>query len=141
MAEFGAAPGKAGGGKRRAPHAYLDKNVLFDWCDAEAFGRSGQQASWSLVERARAGKMVATISASAVTSAYNHVRHRAGRPVHEGGAGIEEGAAEKMARNTVSRMLEGTWRILSPTPHSLRTVLATAPASQSYEDALEWAAY
>src|SRR5260370_6848508 len=85
--------------------------------------------------------MVATISASAVTSAYNHVRHRAGRPVHEGGEGIEEGAAEKMARNTVSRMLEGTWRILSPTPHSLRTVLATAPASQSYEDALEWAAY
>ena len=55
------------------PHSYLDKNVLFDWCDAEAFGATGQKASCELVERVRAGKMVATISASAVTSSFNHV--------------------------------------------------------------------
>jgi len=139
--EFGATPRRAGGAKWRVSHAYLDKNVLFDWCDAEAFGGSGQKASWELVERVRAGKIVATISASAVTSAYNHVRYRATRPVQEGGGGFDEKAAEGTARNTLRRMLEGTWRILSLTHHDLRTVLATASESRSYEDALEWAAY
>ena len=139
--ELGAPPRARGGPGGPVAHAYLDKNVLFDWCDALAFGGSGQQASCDLIERVREGRLVATISASAVTSTYNHVRHRAGRPVGEGGQQLAEDAAEALARGTVSRMLEGTWRILSLTPHQLRTVLATAPATQSFEDALEWAAY
>jgi len=139
--ELGAPPRAAGGRQQRAPHSYLDKNVLFDWCDAEAFGATGQKASCELVERVRAGKMVATISASAVTSSYNHVRHRAGRPVAEGGRELAEDAAESLARQTLRRMLQGAWRILSLAAHDLRTVLATAPETRSYEDALEWAAY
>ena len=139
--ELGAPPRAAGGRQQRAPHSYLDKNVLFDWCDAEAFGATGQKASCELVERVRAGKMVATISASAVTSSYNHVRHRAGRTVAEGGRELAEDAAESLARQTLRRMLQGAWRILSLSAHDLRTVLATAPENRSYEDALEWAAY
>jgi hypothetical protein len=141
VAEFGAVPHKSGEVRCRTAHAYLDKNILFDWCDARAFAGSGQQASCDLVERVRAGRMVATISASAVTSAYNHVRHRAYRPVSEGGQALTQDAAETLARGTVKRLLEGTWRILSLSPHNLRTVLDAAPALQSYEDALEWAAY
>ena len=141
MNELGAAPRRAGGRNPSVPHSYLDKNVLFDWCDAQAFGASGQQASCALVERVRSGRMVATISGSAVTSVYNHARHRAGRPTVEGGQGLGEEAAETLARVVVSRMLEGTWRILALGPHDLRTVLASTPAGRSYEDALEWAAY
>jgi hypothetical protein len=139
--EFGASPRATGGRQQRTPHSYLDKNVLFDWCDAEAFGAVGQKASCELVERVRTGKMVATISASAVTSSYNHVRFRAGRPVAEGGRALAEDAAESLARQTIRRMLQGAWRILSLAAHDLRTVLATAPETRSYEDALEWAAY
>jgi hypothetical protein len=138
---FGAAPLAAGTAGRRVPHAYLDKNILFDWCDAQAFAGSGQQTSCQLVERARAGRMVATISASAVTSAYNHVRHRASRPRTEGGQALDQNGAETLARDTLKRLLEGTWCILSLSPNDLRTVLDTAHALQSYEDALEWAAY
>ena len=127
--------------RARMPHAYFDKNILFDWCDATAFGSTGQQASCALVERMRAGTMLATISASAVTSAYNHVRHRAARPREEGGRGLDEATAERLARDTVSRMLGGSWRIQSLTPHELRSVLADADATHSYEDALEWTAY
>ena len=82
--ELGAAARRAGGRNRSVPHAYLDKNVLFDWCDARAFGGSGQQASCALVERVRSGRMVATVSGSAVTSVYNHARYRAGRPGSRG---------------------------------------------------------
>jgi hypothetical protein len=134
--ELGAPPRAAGGRQQRAPHSYLDKNVLFDWCDAEAFGATGQKASCELVERVRTGKMVATISASAVTSSYNHVRHRAGRTVAEGGRELAEDAAESLARQTLRRMLQGAWRILSLAARDLRTVLATAPETRSYEDAL-----
>jgi hypothetical protein len=139
--EFGAPPRAAGVRLSRAPHGYLDKNVLFDWCDAAAFGASGQKASCELVERVRAGTMVSTISASAVTSSYNHVRHRAARPVAEGGRELAEDAAESLARQTIRRLLQGAWRILSMAAHDLLTVLATAPETRSYEDALEWAAY
>ena len=139
--ELGAPAHALGGYKRRVPHSYLDKNVLFDWCDAEAFGATGQKASCELVERVQAGRMVATISASAITSSYNHVRYRAGRPVAEGGRQLAEDAAESLARQTIRRMLQGAWRILSLAPHDQRTVLATAPETRSYEDALEWAAY
>ena len=139
--ELGAAPRAPGGRQDRVAHAYLDKNILFDWCDAEAFEATGQKASCELVERVRVGKMVATISASAVTSSYNHVRHRASRPLAEGGRGMPDDAAESLARQTVRRMLQGAWRILSLAAHNLRAVLATAPETESYEDALEWAAY
>jgi hypothetical protein len=139
--ELGAPPRAAGGRQQRVPHTYLDKNILFDWCDAEAFGATGQKASCELIERVRAGKMVATISASAVTSSYNHLRHRAGRPVAEGGRELADGSAELLARQTIRQMLQGAWRILALAAHDLRTVLATAPETQSYEDALEWAAY
>jgi len=139
--DFGAAPRAASGLNRRVPAAYLDKNVVFDWCDSQAFSGVGQQASCDLVERVRSGRMVATISASAVTSTYNHLRHRASRPEMEGGRGLAEDASEALARSTLSRMLEGTWRILSLSAHDLRSILVTAPASRSYEDALEWAAY
>jgi hypothetical protein len=125
----------------RIPHAYFDKNILFDWCDATAFGSTGQQVSCALVERVRTGTLLATISGSAVTSAYNHVRHRAARPRDEGGRGLDEAAAEQLARHTLSRMLAGSWRFQVLGPNDLRTVLVTASATQSYEDALEWAAY
>ena len=38
----------------------LDKNVIFDWCDSQTFAGVGQQVSCDLVERVRAGRMVAT---------------------------------------------------------------------------------
>jgi len=75
------------------------------------------------------------------TTTYNHVRYRASRPAQEAGGGLDEKAAEGLARHTLKRLLEGTWRILSLIPHDLRTVLAAAGEAQSYEDALEWAAY
>jgi hypothetical protein len=139
--ELGAPARAPGGHQSRIAHAYLDKNILFDWCDAEAFQVFGQQASCLLVERVRTGRMVATISGSAVLSAYNHLRYRAARPVAEGGQGLEEEAAERLSRETVQRLLEGSWRILALAPHELRFVLRSAAVSLSFEDALEWAAY
>lgn len=54
---------------------------------------------------------------------------------------MDEAAAERLARETVSRMLVGSWRIHALSPHDVRTMLAAAPETQSYEDALEWTAY
>jgi len=126
---------------QRVPHAYLDKNVLFDWCDARAFGLKGQQASIDIVERVRANQMWATISATAVTSSYNHVRHRAVRACEAGGVEADEAGAEALARRTVGSMLTGPWRILSLDADRLRHTLAAPMNGHSYEDALEWAGY
>jgi len=124
----------------RTLHVYLDKNILFDWCDAHAFATTGQKASCELVERVQCNEVMATISASAVTSSYNHIRHRAARPLDEAGRALPEDQAEALARATVARMLDGAWRIQVVEAHELRTVLGTA-SEHSYEDALEWAAY
>ena len=127
-------------GKAAMPHVYLDKNVLFDWCDAHAFGAEGQQASVQLVDLVRRNTLWATISATAVTSSYNHIRHRARRPYDEGGRALDELAAETLGRTTVAALLIGPWRVLRLDPIQLRQVLIT-PSEHSFEDAMEWAGF
>jgi hypothetical protein len=126
---------------RRLPHAYFDKNVVFDWCEMKAFSTTGQQASVDLVNRVRANCLWATISATAITSAYNHVRYRARRQIEEGLLAGDEDTAERLARSTVESMLVGPWRILTLDAVRIRTLLAAPTTGLSWEDAMEWAGY
>jgi hypothetical protein len=125
------------------PHVYLDKNVLFDACDQLAFGNSGQQASVDLVAAVRGGQVRATVSVDALKCAYNHVRHRAQRPLDGGGKGLSLQAAETLAQATLRTLLgdsTGTWRAVHLDPVQWLGCLR-APGGLSLEDAVEWATW
>lgn len=124
------------------PHLYLDKNVLFDHADALVFQTSGQWASVSLVEQVMQARARASISADALKTTYNHVRHRLVRARAEGGREAEEQAAEARAREHVaSTFLRGAWRVVALSPAELLEVVRHPDPRLSLEDALEFKTY
>jgi hypothetical protein len=124
-------------------HFYFDKNILFDHADNAVFGSSGQSASVAIVERVLSGDVRASISADAIKSTYNHLRHRLMRPVDEGGREMAEDEAEEIARRYVQVAFSGrgAWRIHSLDVAAFGRIVASGGNGLSLEDALEFQTY
>ena len=131
------------GRRNDRPHFYLDKNVLFDYADARVFDSSGQSGSVAIVERVIKGQVRASVSADAVKSTYNHLRHRLMRPAVEGGRDASEDAAELTARQFVQEVFcaGGAWRMICLDAGAFKQTLSEPCEGLSLEDALEYSAY
>ncbi|MCW8138121.1 MAG: hypothetical protein KIT58_04380 [Planctomycetota bacterium] len=96
----------------------------------------------AIVDQVVRGGARASISADAVKTTYNHVRHRLARPRSEGGRGAEEHEAEARARDHVaSTFLRGAWRIVTLSATEFLDVARNPDPRLSLEDALEFKAY
>ncbi|MCE9635829.1 MAG: hypothetical protein K8T90_09000 [Planctomycetes bacterium] len=125
------------------PHVYIDKNVLFDHADHATFGAVGQSASVRLVRQVMAGKVRASVSADAIKSTYNHLRHRLSRPTGEGGRGLAVDEADVIARAHIVATFyrTGAWRVIVLDGRVFERVAMTQGGTLSFEDALEYEAY
>jgi len=131
-----------GGGNDR-PHYYLDKNVLYDHADHRVFGTSGQDASVTLVEAVRNGRVRACVSLDAVKSTYSHVRYRLQRPPEEGGRGLSEQESDSLARAYAKEVFYGggAWRFVHLDALGFGRLVVSSAGALSLEDAMEFQTY
>ena len=127
------------------PHVWLDKNILFDHADRVVFGARARADSVTLVDAVCAGRVRASVTADAVKTVYNHVRHRAARAPAAGGQAADPAAAEAQARAYLQQVFvdppRHAWRLEAWDPCAMLVPLTAAQQMLSLEDAWEWQAY
>ncbi len=123
------------------PHFYLDKNVVMRFAMFETFGVAPDRSSIALVDAVLNGKVRATVSLDCVRAVYSHLGHRLARPTDQGGKGLEERDAERMARNYVGGVFfrrGGLWNFMGAGEDTFAACAAEGRLPElSLEDALE----
>lgn len=127
---------------RHLVHVYLDKNILFDAADHAIFGSEAYPTSQELIALVKQERLQASVSADALKSAYNHVRHRLQRPRLEGGREQAAGEADQAARQWLQGLLNGGLWLIIPLPATdFLTAVHFDDDVLSLEDRLEWTTF